>query len=248
MTKHLVMVRHGESIWNRENRFTGWTDVDLSEAGVSEARDAGRILRESGYDFDLALTSVLRRAIRTLWIILDEMDLMWLPVENTWRLNERHYGALQGLDKKKTAEQFGEEQVHRWRRSFDVAPEPLSTDDPRHAIHDRRYAGLHAEKLPSSESLKDTLQRVLPCWHEQIAPCLVSDRRLLVVAHGNSMRALVKYLDNISDKDIVDVNIPTGIPLVYELSDNLAVLNRFYLGDPEQIQASIKGTASIEAK
>jgi len=227
--KRLVMIRHGESTWNRDNLFTGWVDVDLSERGIAEARSAGRLLRERGYDFDVGFSSVLRRAIRTLWIILDETDLMWLPVTCTWRLNERHYGALQGLNKEKTAAIFGKEQVFLWRRSFDAAPEPLPVADPTHPVHDRRYTHVPSEELPSSESLRDTLHRVLPFWEQSIVPALKSGLRILLAAHGNSMRALVKHLDHISDEDIVGVNIPTGIPLVYEFSDNLEVMDRFYL-------------------
>ncbi len=248
MVKRLVMVRHGESIWNRENRFTGWTDVDLSERGTAEAREAALLLKEGGYEFDMAVTSVLLRAIRTLWIILDEMGLMWIPVERNWRLNERHYGALQGLNKKETAEKMGAELVHRWRRSYDVAPEPLSSNDPRHPVHDRRYGNVPPEELPSSESLKDTLRRVLPCWHEAIAPRLEAGTRLLIAAHGNSMRALIKYLDGISDDDITGVNIPTGIPLVYEFSDDLTVLNRFYLGDAERVKKAMETAASVQSR
>lgn len=231
--KRLVMIRHGESAWNLENRFTGWTDVDLSEKGRAEARAAGLLLRESGYDFDCAMTSMLRRAIRTLWIVLDEMDLMWIPVQSSWRLNERHYGALQGLDKTKTAERYGEGQVHLWRRSYTVAPAPLSPKDPGHPCHDRRYSHIPREELPSSESLEDTLNRVLPFWHESIAPRIREGKRIILAAHGNSMRALVKYLEGISDEDIAGLNIPTGIPMIYELTDHLEVSSRFYLGSTQ---------------
>jgi 2,3-bisphosphoglycerate-dependent phosphoglycerate mutase len=227
----LVLLRHGESEWNKENRFTGWTDVDLSERGRTEAREAGRLLKEGGYFFDLAYTSVLKRAIRTLWIALDELDQMWLPVVVSWRLNERHYGALQGLNKAETAEQHGEAQVKIWRRSYDIPPPALSPDDPRHAGKDPRYAGLSPSEVPLTESLKDTVQRFLPYWHDVIAPSIQSGKRLLIAAHGNSLRALVKYLDNISDKDIVELNIPTGIPLVYELDEQLTPRRHFYLGD-----------------
>ena len=230
--KQLVMIRHGQSTWNLENRFTGWTDVDLSEKGRAEARAAGLLLRESGYDFDCAMTSMLRRAIRTLWIVLDEMDLMWIPVQSSWRLNERHYGVLQGLDKAKTAEKYGEGQVHLWRRSYTVAPAPLSRSDPGHPCHDRRYSDIPPEALPSSESLEDTLNRVLPFWHESIAPRIREGHKIILAAHGNSMRALVKYLEGISDEDIAGLNIPTGIPMIYELTDQLEVSNRFYLGNP----------------
>jgi 2,3-bisphosphoglycerate-dependent phosphoglycerate mutase len=229
----LVLLRHGESTWNKENRFTGWTDVDLSERGQQEARDAGRLLKEGGYAFDLAYTSVLKRAIRTLWIALDELDQMWLPVIGSWRLNERHYGALQGLNKAETAAKHGEAQVKIWRRSYDIPPPPLSSDDPRQAARDPRYAGLSPEDVPLTESLKDTVERFLPYWHEVIAPSIRSGQRILIAAHGNSLRALVKYLDNISDDEIAELNIPTGIPLVYELDDLLKPRNRFYLGDPK---------------
>jgi 2,3-bisphosphoglycerate-dependent phosphoglycerate mutase len=227
----LVLLRHGESEWNKENRFTGWTDVDLSERGRTEAREAGRLLKEGGYFFDLAYTSVLKRAIRTLWIALDELDQMWLPVVGSWRLNERHYGALQGLNKAETAEQHGEAQVKIWRRSYDIPPPALSPDDPRHAGKDPRYAGLSPSEVPLTESLKDTVERFLPYWHDVIAPSIQSGKRVLIAAHGNSLRALVKYLDNISDKDIVELNIPTGIPLVYELDEQLTPRRHFYLGD-----------------
>jgi 2,3-bisphosphoglycerate-dependent phosphoglycerate mutase len=227
----LVLLRHGESTWNKENRFTGWTDVDLSERGQQEAHEAGRLLREGGYFFDVAYTSVLKRAIRTLWMTLDELDQMWLPVIGSWRLNERHYGALQGLNKAETAAKHGEAQVKIWRRSYDIPPPPLSPDDSRHAGRDPRYAGLSPDEIPLTESLKDTVERFLPYWHEVIAPSIQSGERVLISAHGNSLRALVKYLDNISDDEIVELNIPTGIPLVYELDDQLKPLNRFYLGD-----------------
>ena len=238
----LVMLRHGESAWNLENRFTGWTDVDLTEQGIHEAHQAGRLLKEGGYSFDLAHTSVLKRAIRTLWIALDEMDLMWIPVYRSWRLNERHYGALQGLNKRETAEKFGMEQVHIWRRSYDTPPPLLDVTDERFPGHDPRYAGLKVEELPRTESLKITLERVLPYWHEVIAPDLRSGKRILIVAHGNSMRALVKYLDKIPEEVITELNIPTGIPLVYELDDRLHSLNHYYLGDQE---ALAKATASV---
>lgn len=240
----LVLLRHGESIWNRENRFTGWTDVDLTETGIAEAREAARLLREEGFDFDLAFTSVLKRAIRTLWIVLDELDRMWLPVVNDWRLNERHYGALQGLNKAEMAARYGEEQVLLWRRSYDVPPPPLDLDDPRHPRFDRRYAGLAADLLPRSESLKDTVARFLPAWHEAIAPAIRSGKRVLLAAHGNSLRALVKYLDGIGDDEIVGLNIPTGIPLVYELDDELRPLGHRYLGDPERVAAAAAAVAA----
>lgn len=240
----LVLLRHGESIWNLENRFTGWTDVDLSERGLKEAQEAGKILKSKGYRFDVAFTSVLKRAIRTLWIVLDEMDLMWIPIHISWRLNERHYGALQGLNKKETADRYGFEQVHTWRRSYDVPPPPLDLNDARHPRFDPRYAGVPKELLPSSESLKDTLERVLPYWHEAIVPCLREGKLPLISAHGNSLRALVKYLDNISDEDIVELNIPTGIPLVYELDDELKPKNRYYLGDQEAVEKATQAVAS----
>jgi 2,3-bisphosphoglycerate-dependent phosphoglycerate mutase len=234
----LVLLRHGESTWNRENRFTGWTDVDLSEAGRAEAAEAGRLLKEGGYVFDQAYVSVLKRAIRTLWIALDRLDRMWIPVEKNWRLNERHYGALQGLNKAETAAKHGEDQVKVWRRSYDIPPPPLAADDERHPSRDPRYAGLSASELPLTESLKDTVARFLPYWLGTIAPAVTSGRRVLVAAHGNSLRALVKYLDNMSDSDIVELNIPTGIPLVYELDANLKPLRHYYLGDPNAAAAA----------
>ena len=240
----LVLLRHGESDWNRENRFTGWTDVDLSETGLAEAHEAGRLLREGGYEFDIAFTSVLRRAIRTLWIALDELDRMWLPVVQSWRLNERHYGALQGLNKAETAAKFGDEQVHLWRRSYDVPPPPLPADDERSPGRDRRYAGLTPDELPKSESLKDTVARFLPAWHDQIAPEIRAGRRVLIAAHGNSLRALVKYLDDIPDEEIPALNIPTGVPLVYELDANLRPERHYYLGDPAQIEAAVAAVAA----
>ena len=227
----LVLLRHGESVWNKENRFTGWTDVDLSERGREEARAAGRLLKDGGYAFDLAYTSVLKRAIRTLWIALDELDQMWLPIINSWRLNERHYGALQGLNKAETAEKHGEAQVKIWRRSYDIPPPQMTADDPRHAAHDPRYAGLDPRDIPLTESLKETVDRFLPYWRDVIAPSIHSGQRVLIAAHGNSLRALVKYLDGISDEEIVELNIPTGIPLVYELDEQLKPLRHFYLGD-----------------
>ncbi|MBU2055723.1 MAG: 2,3-diphosphoglycerate-dependent phosphoglycerate mutase [Proteobacteria bacterium] len=238
----LVLLRHGESAWNLENRFTGWTDVDLNEQGIREAHQAGRLLQEEGYIFDLAHTSVLKRAIRTLWIALDEMDLMWIPVYRSWRLNERHYGALQGLNKKDTADKFGMELVHAWRRSYDVPPPELEETDDRFPGRDPRYADLRPEEAPRSESLKNTLERVLPYWHEAIVPDLRAGKRILIAAHGNSMRALVKYLDQIPDDVITGLNIPTGIPLVYELDDHLRALNHYYLGDQEAVE---KATASV---
>ncbi len=240
----LVLVRHGQSTWNLENRFTGWTDVDLTDQGRAEARAAGQLLREGGYEFDLAFTSVLKRAIRTLNIIQAEMDLDWLPVTRAWQLNERHYGALQGLNKAETAEKFGEAQVKVWRRSYDVPPPALELTDERHPKFDRRYAGLTPEQLPATESLKITLDRVLPYWHEVLAPTIKSGKRLLITAHGNSIRALVKYLDNISDADITELNIPTGIPLVYELDADLKVIKSYYLGDPEEIAKAAAAVAN----
>jgi 2,3-bisphosphoglycerate-dependent phosphoglycerate mutase len=234
----VVLLRHGESTWNRENRFTGWTDVDLSERGREEALEAGRLLKEGGYTFDLAYTSVLKRAIRTLWTTLDVMDLMWIPVAKDWRLNERHYGALQGLNKAETAAKHGEAQVKIWRRSYDIPPPPLSPDDPRHPGRDPRYRALGPAELPLTESLKETVARFLPYWHQTIGPSIKSGKRVLIAAHGNSLRALVKYLDNVSDQEIVELNIPTGIPLVYELDDNLKPLRHNYLGDPEAAAAA----------
>jgi 2,3-bisphosphoglycerate-dependent phosphoglycerate mutase len=227
----LTLVRHGQSTWNLENRFTGWTDVELTELGRSEAADAGRLLRDGGYDFDVAYTSVLKRAIKTLGIIQNEMDRDWLPVIRAWQLNERHYGSLQGLNKAETAEKFGEEQVKIWRRSYDVPPPALELTDERHPRFDRRYATLAPEQLPATESLKITLDRVLPYWHSTLAPQIKSGKRVLIVAHGNSIRALVKYLDNISEADITELNIPTGLPLIYELDDALKPIRNYYLGD-----------------
>jgi len=242
--KKLVLIRHGESDWNRENRFTGWTDVDLSEKGLAEAHEGGRILKAEGYVFDVAHTSVLKRAIRTLWIVLDEMDLMWIPVHRAWRLNERHYGALQGLNKAETADKFGEAQVKIWRRSYDVPPPPLEPSDPRYPGKDARYKKLTAEELPLTECLKDTVARFLPYWHETVAPAVKRGERVLVAAHGNSLRALVKYLDNISDDEIVGLNIPTGVPLVYELNDDLKPIRHYYLGDQDKIQAAMDAVAA----
>jgi 2,3-bisphosphoglycerate-dependent phosphoglycerate mutase len=239
----LVLLRHGESDWNRENRFTGWTDVDLSEAGIAEAHAAGRLLREGGFDFDLAFTSVLRRAIRTLWICLDELDRMWLPVEHSWRLNERHYGALQGLNKAETAAEYGDEQVHLWRRSYDIPPPPLPPGDERDPGRDPRYAGLSPAELPRGESLKDTVARFLPAWHELIVPEVRAGRRVLIAAHGNSLRALVKYLDDVSDEEIPGLNIPTGVPLVYELDPELRPISHRYLGDPALVAAAVAAVA-----
>jgi len=241
--KHLVLLRHGESTWNQENRFTGWTDVGLSEKGVREALAAGRVLRQDGYVFDVAYTSVLKRAIKTLWLALEEMDLMWIPVYNSWRLNERHYGALQGLNKAETAERHGMEQTQLWRRSYDVRPPALTPDDPRHPGRDPRYARLRPEELPLTECLKDTVARFLPYWHDTIVPAVRAGQRVLIAAHGNSLRALVKYLDGITDDKIAGLNIPTGIPLVYELDDDLKPSRSFYLGDPEAINRATTAVA-----
>jgi 2,3-bisphosphoglycerate-dependent phosphoglycerate mutase len=238
--QRLVLLRHGESDWNRENRFTGWTDVDLSQAGIEEARRGGQVLLEQGFTFDVAFTSVLKRAIRTLWIVLDVMDLMWIPVYRSWRLNERHYGALQGLNKAETAERYGEQQVKLWRRSYDIQPPTLETSDPRFPGHDRRYADLSDQELPRTECLKDTVARFLPYWHERIVPAIQAGKRVLIAAHGNSLRALVKHLDKISDDDIVNLNIPTGIPLMYVLDDHLRPIRHEYLGDPEQVRQAIE--------
>jgi len=240
----LVLLRHGESIWNRENRFTGWTDVDLSQKGVEEARKAGQVLKEKGYIFDVAFTSVLKRAIRTLWIVLDEMDLMWIPVYRSWRLNERHYGALQGLNKAETAAKYSEEQVLIWRRSYDVRPPSLEKTDERYPGNDPIYRDLAKEDIPLTECLKDTVERFLPYWHEVLAPTIKSGKRIIISAHGNSLRALVKYLDHISDEDIVKLNIPTGIPLVYELDSELKPIKNYYLGDPEEVARAMEAVAS----
>jgi len=230
----LVLVRHGQSTWNLENRFTGWTDVGLTELGREEAHEAGKLLREGGYVFDVAYTSVLRRAIQTLWIVLEDLNLEWIPVTNAWQLNERHYGALQGLNKAETVQKFGEVQVKLWRRSYDVPPPALELDDERHPRFDPRYASLTPEQLPATESLKITLDRVLPYWHSTLSPVIKSGKRVVIGAHGNSIRALVKYIDNISDAEITELNIPTGLPLVYELDDDLKPLKSYYLGDPEE--------------
>ncbi|MFZ4985912.1 MAG: 2,3-diphosphoglycerate-dependent phosphoglycerate mutase [Blastocatellia bacterium] len=239
----LVLVRHGESDWNRENRFTGWTDVDLSEQGLREARAAGEVLKSEGFTFDVAYTSVLKRAIRTLWIVLDQLDLMWIPVHHSWRLNERHYGALQGLNKAETAAQFGDEQVKIWRRSYDTPPPPLDAQDERFPGRDPRYAALSPAELPLTECLKDTVARMLPHWHDVIAPAVKAGQRVIVAAHGNSLRALVKYLDNISEDEIIGLNIPTGIPLVYELDADLKPIRHYYLGDPEAIARAAQAVA-----
>jgi 2,3-bisphosphoglycerate-dependent phosphoglycerate mutase len=240
----VVLLRHGESVWNKENLFTGWTDVGLSEKGVQEALDAGRTLQKEGYVFDVAFTSVLKRAIKTLWLALEEMDLMWIPIYNSWRLNERHYGALQGLNKAQTAEKYGEAQVHIWRRSYDVRPPELAPDDSRFPGKDPRYANLRPEELPLTECLKDTIARTLPYWHETIAATVKSGQRVVIAAHGNSLRGLVKYLDNVSEQEIVGLNIPTGIPLVYELDENLKPLRHYYLGDPEAVKLAAQAVAN----
>jgi 2,3-bisphosphoglycerate-dependent phosphoglycerate mutase len=244
MTYKLVLVRHGQSTWNLENRFTGWTDVDLTELGRAEARNGGVLLRSGGYTFDVTFTSVLKRAIYTLNIVLAEMELDWLPVFKAWQLNERHYGGLQGLNKAETAEKFGETQVKIWRRSYDTPPPPLDVDDERHPRFDRRYASLKPEELPRTEALKDTLARVLPYWHSTLAPVIRSGQRVLIAAHGNSIRALVKYLDNVSEANIVELNIPTGIPLVYELDDDLKPITHYYLGDPEAVKKAAEAVAA----
>jgi 2,3-bisphosphoglycerate-dependent phosphoglycerate mutase len=240
----VVLLRHGESTWNKENRFTGWHDVDLTERGRDEAREAGRLLKDGGYVFDIAYTSVLKRAIKTLGIALDTLDQLWIPVTKSWKLNERSYGALQGLNKAETAAQHGEAQTKIWRRSFDIPPPPLTVDDPRHPSHDARYAGLEASDLPLTESLKDTIARVMPYWHEVIAPAITSGKRVVIAAHGNSLRALVKDLDNIPESEITELNIPTGIPLVYELDDDLTPLRHYYLGDPAAAAAAAARVAN----
>jgi len=239
----LVLLRHGESIWNKENRFTGWTDVDLSRRGIREAQKAGQILKEKGYTFDVAFTSVQKRAIRTLWLVLDEMDLMWIPVYRSWRLNERHYGALQGLNKAETAAKYGEKQVLIWRRSYDIKPPGLERTDERYSGNDPIYANLDEKDIPLTECLKDTVERFLPYWHEVLAPTIKSGQRVIISAHGNSLRALVKYLDRISDDDIVKLNIPTGISLVYELDESLKPIKSYYLGDPEEVAKAMEAVA-----
>lgn len=248
MPYKIVLLRHGESAWNRENRFTGWTDVDITEKGLQEAHEAGRLLREGGYVFDVAYTSVLKRAIRTLWVALDELDQMWIPVYRTWRLNERHYGALQGLNKAETADKFGEAQVKVWRRSYDIQPPALTPDDPRYPGHDPRYRDLDPKDVPLTECLKDTVARFLPYWHETIVPAVKSGKRVLIAAHGNSLRALVKYLDNISEAEIVELNIPTGVPLVYELDDDLKPITHYYLGDPDAVRKAQEAVANQAKK
>jgi 2,3-bisphosphoglycerate-dependent phosphoglycerate mutase len=239
----LVLLRHGESLWNKENRFTGWTDVDLSEKGREEALKAGLLLKEQGYVFDTAYTSVLKRAVRTLWIVMDEMDLMWIPVYRSWRLNERHYGALQGLNKAEMAAQYGEQQVFIWRRSYDIQPPALEKSDARYPGRDPRYNQLEPNEIPLTESLKDTVARVIPFWKETLVPALKAGQRLIISAHGNSLRAMVKYLDNVPDTEIVGLNIPTGIPLVYELDNNLKPIRHYYLGDEEEIRKAAEAVA-----
>ncbi len=241
--KKVVLLRHGESLWNKENRFTGWTDVELTGKGVEEAGTAGELMRDAGFVFDLAHTSVLKRAIKTLWLALEEMDLMWIPVRNSWRLNERHYGALQGLNKAETAAKFGEQQVLAWRRSYDVPPPALTRDDPRYPGGDPRYHGLAPSQVPLTECLKDTVARVLPYWNQAIAPDIRAGKRVLVAAHGNSLRALVKYLDKIGDQEIVALNIPTGVPLVYELDDSLEPIRHYYLGDAAEVEKAMQAVA-----
>ena len=240
----LVLIRHGESVWNLENRFTGWTDVGLTEKGAQEAHNGGKMLKDQGFTFDVAYTSVLKRAIKTLWIVLEDMELEWITVHRAWQLNERHYGSLQGLNKSEMAVKFGEEQVKIWRRSYDTRPPALELDDPRHPRFDPRYAGMDAKDLPASECLKDTVERMLPFWHNTIAPAIQSGKQVLVVAHGNSLRALVKYLDNISDEEIVGLNIPTGMPLVYELDADLKPIKHYYLADEETIRQAAEAVAN----
>jgi 2,3-bisphosphoglycerate-dependent phosphoglycerate mutase len=243
-TFKVVLLRHGESTWNKENKFTGWTDVDLSEKGVAEAKQAGQVLKQERFTFDIAFTSVLKRAIRTLWITLEEMDLMWIPVYHCWRLNERHYGALQGLNKSETAQKYGDEQVLIWRRSYDIQPTALTEDDPRYPSNFPMYQDMEKKDIPLTECLKDTVARFLPYWHDTIAPTIVEGKKVLIAAHGNSLRALVKYLDNVSDEAIVKFNIPTGIPLIYELDQELKPLKHYYLGDPEQVKKAMDSVAN----
>ncbi len=242
--KKLILLRHGESTWNKENRFTGWTDVDLSATGMEEARHAGRLLRESGFAFDVAYTSVLKRAIRTLWIVLDELDQMWIPVHLSWRLNERHYGALQGLNKVETALRYGEEQVLIWRRSYNTRPPALTLEDPRYPGFDPRYSDLSTQDIPLAECLADTVQRFLPCWNQTIAPQVQSGQHVLITAHGNSLRALVMYLDNLSEQEVMELNIPTGVPLVYELDESLKPIRSYYLGDQARIEQAMQVVAN----
>ena len=240
----IVLIRHGESTWNKENRFTGWTDVDLSEKGVQEAITAGQQLKKDGFDFDLAYTSVLKRAIKTLNNVLDQMDLLWIPVKKSWTLNERHYGILQGLNKSEMAKQYGEEKVKMWRRSYDIPPEPLAESDPRYAGNDKRYKDLDKKDIPLTECLKDTVARVLPFWNSEIVPNIKAGKKIIIAAHGNSLRALIKYLDNISDGDIVNLNLPTAMPLVYELDENLKPVKSYYVGDPEAVKKAMDAVAN----
>lgn len=242
--KKIVLLRHGESVWNKENRFTGWTDVDLSERGIQEAHKAGQVLKEQGFEFDIAFTSVLKRAIRTLWIVLDELDQMYIDVYRSWRLNERHYGALQGLNKSETAQKFGEDQVKIWRRSYDIPPPELDPSDERWPGHDRRYNNLKPEEVPRTECLKDTIERFLPYWFNTIVPTIEAGKSVIIAAHGNSLRGLVKHLDNISDEDIIGLNIPTGMPLVYELNDDLTPIQHYYLGDEEEVKKAMEAVAN----
>jgi 2,3-bisphosphoglycerate-dependent phosphoglycerate mutase len=244
MSHKIVLIRHGESAWNKENRFTGWTDVDLSPKGLEEAAKAGKVLKENGFEFDVAYTSVLKRAIRTLWIVLDQMDQMWIPVHRSWRLNERHYGALQGLNKAETAAKYGDQQVLIWRRSYDIRPPALEKSDPRYPGNDPRYKSMDPKIVPLTECLKDTVDRFLPYWHETITESIRCGKRVLIAAHGNSLRALVKYLDDVSDEEIVGMNIPTGLPLVYELDDELKPVKRYYLGDPEEVKKAMEAVAN----
>jgi len=244
MSYKIVLLRHGESIWNKENRFTGWTDVDLSEQGIKEAKNAGELLKSEGYVFDMAFTSVLKRAIRTLWVTLDELDMMWIPVERSWRLNERHYGALQGLNKAETAAKFGEEQVHIWRRSYDIQPPKLEKNDPRYPGIDPRYKNLKESELPLTECLKDTVARFVPYWEQRIAPLVKEGQKIIITAHGNSLRALVKYLDNVPEEEIVGLNIPTGTPLVYELDEKLKPIRNYYLGNADEIAKKAQAVAN----
>jgi 2,3-bisphosphoglycerate-dependent phosphoglycerate mutase len=246
--KKLVLLRHGQSVWNKENKFTGWTDVDLTDQGRQEAIQAGKTLKENGFRFDVAFTSYLRRAIKTLWLTLEEMDQMWIPVYKSWRLNEKHYGMLQGLNKAETAEKYGEEKVLMWRRSFDIPPSEIPGDDPRHPKHDIRYAELSPDELPATESLKDTIQRILPYWNDEIKPALEANNQVLVAAHGNSLRGIVKYLKNMSEEEILKFNIPTGVPYLFEFDDNLNLLKDEFLGDPETIKELMEQVANQAKK
>lgn len=244
----LVLIRHGESVWNRENKFTGWTNVPLSDKGVQEAKDAGKLLKEKGFNFKLAYTSYLNRAIKTLWLVLEEMDLMWIPVYNTWRLNEKHYGNLQGLNKAEMAEKFGDEQVLLWRRSYDAPPPPIPLDDPRHPSHDQRYAGLKPEEIPATEALKDTEERIVPYWKSDISKSLQEHKEILVAAHGNSLRGIVKYLKDMGEDEILKFNIPTGIPYVFEFDDNMNLQKDYFIGDPEEIKKLMDAVANQAKK